>query len=149
MNEIREMSIDDLFAHARVLLKAHHEESAGNQDLMTLNLDENRYRNLELAGHIIVLGAWLNNHLIGYSVNLISTHLHSAELVVCVNDLLFIDKAYRKGRTGLNLIRATETASKSRGARMILWGAKPNTRLNKLLTALKCCELETIYCMRI
>lgn len=114
------------------LLAVHREELTTNKQLMVLKPDWERYRVLEESGALFTLIAKDGDELIGYSCNLISTNLHYADLVYVHNDLLFL-RADHRGTTGLRLIRETEDEARRRGARLIVWHAKPGTVLDKLL----------------
>ena len=74
----------------------------------------------------------------------ISQHLHYAGLRI-QNDILFVTKAARHGKVGLQLIRETERAAKENGAKLVTWHAKQGTALEALLPRLKYGVHEVIY----
>lgn len=135
VTEIRETTVDEILGGAD-LLAAHWDEIALNKQVMQLNPDAERYRALEAQGMLLILGAYIAGELVGYSVNFLMNHLHYADLRVCNNDLLFIAKEHRHGKLGVQLIKRTEEEAKARGARMVLWHAKPDTALNALMPRL-------------
>ena len=72
-------------------------------------------------------------------------HFHYADLRVTQNDVLFVKKEFRGGRLGLRLLKATEDHAKSEGCKLMLWHAKENTALDKLLPKLKYGVQEIMY----
>lgn len=119
-----------------VLLEAHYQELAKNKRLMVLNPDVERYKALEENNLLFTLLAYLDDEIVGYSVNFIMNNLHYRDLVYAQNDLLFLDAAHRQGGLGLRLIRETEKVAKEKGAQMIIWHAKEKTALELLMPRL-------------
>jgi predicted GNAT superfamily acetyltransferase len=139
MIEIRTSTFHEMLAYwdeLCALFQDHWDEVALNKQVMALKPDMPRYQAMNEQGALVVLGAWDDERLVGYSVNFVMQHLHYADLRICSNDLLFVSQAVRKGRVGLRLIRATEAAAKDAGARLMLWHGKPNTALVEIMPAL-------------
>lgn len=127
------------------LLEKHWKESARNKSLMKLAPDYALYDLLELSGTLVCLGAYVENLLVGYSVNLIKPHLHYSTLLCGYNDLLFVDDEYRSSPLGLKLIKETKKELRIRGAKLMLWHAKEDTALSSILPRLGCKVQEIIY----
>lgn len=142
---IIETTIVDKIEHVTGLLEEHWHESARNKHLMVLKPHLERYRSLENAGAVLGLVAYVDDQVVGYSVSLILPHLHYADLLCAHNDALFVAKEYRATPLGLKLIRETERAAKERGAHMIMWHAKEDTALSKILPRLGCRVQEINY----
>jgi predicted GNAT superfamily acetyltransferase len=142
---ITETTIADKIEHVPGLLEAHWHESARNKHLMVLKPDVPRYRALEAAGALLSLVAYVDETIVGYSVNIVSPHLHYADLLCAHNDVLFVAEEYRKSPLGLKLIRDTERACKARGVHLMLWHAKEDTTLANILPKLGCKVQEIIY----
>lgn len=136
MSDVRPIPFVDLLSHAQAMFAAHWEEIALNKSLMVLKPDLPRYHAMDAAGMLIVLGAFVGDALVGYSLSFIAQHLHYADLRYVQNDLLFVDAAHRNSRAGLQLIRATEDAAREAGAQMVIWHAKQGTTLDALLPRL-------------
>lgn len=136
MYEIREATASETLTQAERLFAEHWDEVALNKQVMVLKPDGDRYLAMEATGGLLILAAYHDGELVGYSVNFVMRHLHYADLCVASNDLLFVAKAHRKSRLGLQLIKATEQHAKDRGARLVLWHAKPNTALAELMPRL-------------
>lgn len=142
---IRPSCIAEIREVAAPLLREHWQEVAARKDLMVLDPDWDVYEDLEARGRLIQLVAWVGGNLVGYSVSFLMHHLHYRGLLLAQNDVLFITKEHRKGKLGLQLIRATEEAARDNGARMVLWHAKPGTALDALLPRIGYAVHETMY----
>lgn len=127
------------------LLEEHWDEVAKNKQLMILKLDIEKYKLFEELGILVALFAYAEDKIVGYSFNLIQPHLHYADLICAYNDLLFVSKAYRNSPLGIKLIKETEKIAKTKGARLMLWHAKENTTLAKILPRMGCNIQEIIY----
>ena len=91
------------------------------------------YDQMELGGNLISYGLFDDCLMVGYVIAFLLPHLHYGFLYV-QHDILFVKKEYRKGRAGLLLIKSVELESKERGAKHVLWFAKPGTNMESILT---------------
>ena len=128
--------VSEKWEEVESLLVQHWLELAKNKHLMQLSPDVERYKLMEASGNVIALFAYERDSLIGYSVSFIASHLHYSNLVYAQNDVLFVAREHRKGRTGLALIKETEDAAKRAGCQMIIWHAKQGTALDSLMPRL-------------
>jgi GNAT superfamily N-acetyltransferase len=145
MLEIREIDATHHIADAWSLLEDHRQELATNKGLMVLKPDMPVYIQLEDNNALLSLGAFIGDKIVGYSVNIVSRNLHYADVVMCQNDVLYLDPDYRTGANGLRLIRETERLAKERGCHMILWHAKNDTQFMALLSKLGYGVQDVIY----
>lgn len=127
------------------LLQLHWEEVAKNKHLMVLKPDYEKYKTLDKMGKLLGIFAYYDESIVGYSVNIIDTHLHYKELVVCNNDVLFLDQSFRDTPLGLRLKKKTEEEAKARGAHMITWHAKEGSSLDLILQRQKYSVQDIIY----
>lgn len=128
------------------LLEEHWNESAKNKQLMVLAPDYDKYLALEQHGALLTIIAYDEwDDIVGYSVNLIGSHLHYKELKVCTNDVLFLGKDYREGSLGLRLMAETERVAKERGYQIMLWHAKEDSALDKIMQRKKYQVQDVIY----
>ena len=127
------------------LFEEHREELTTNKELMVLKPDILKYQRLFNLGALHSLIALEGTEVVGYSINIMDNSLHYMDVKFFNNDVLFLTKAHRKGRTGIKLIKATEELAKEVGADMMLWHAKPDTNLDKLLTRWKYKTQDVIY----
>ena len=137
MIDIRTATVDEMLVEAYALFEEHWDEIALNKDVMVLKPYEEKYLAAEEQGTIFILAAWQDDVLVGYSVNFVTNHLHYADMKLCSNDLLFVKKEYRQGRTGMKIMKATEAKAKSLGCHLMLWHAKESTPLANILPRMK------------
>lgn len=115
------------------LLEDHWEESAKNKRLMVLKPNREAYQKLEDGGNLVSLFAFVDDVIVGYSVNIVVPHIHYVDLITAHNDVIFVSKEYRNSVLGLRLIKATEEECAKAGARLLLLHAKEDTPLSKIL----------------
>lgn len=135
MHEFKQLTVDQLTSDPAVveLFHAHWDEIALNKELMRLKPMLDKYYDIEANGMLLIIGAYADGELVGYSVNFLNQHLHYADLWVCMNDIVFISQDMRKTGIGIGLLKRTEELAKERGAQMMLWHVKQNTALSALL----------------
>ncbi len=135
MHEFKQLTVDQLTSDPAVveLFHAHWDEIALNKELMRLKPMLDKYYDIEANGMLLIIGAYADGELVGYSVNFLNQHLHYADLWVCMNDIVFISQDMRKSGIGIGLLKRTEELAKERGAQMMLWHVKQNTALSALL----------------
>jgi GNAT superfamily N-acetyltransferase len=133
MYEVRQSTVDEMLSCGQALFEQHWDEIARNKEVMVLKPDEEAYRAMEAAGALLTLAALKDGQIVGYSVNFVMRHPHYADLLVCNNDLLFIDQEHRQGGAGIRLMRRTEQEAQARGCRLVMWHAKENTPLADML----------------
>lgn len=114
------------------LISEHWLEVAKHKELMVLDPDWERYQRFTDEGSMFSLVLRKDGVLVGYSANLLGPHLHYKGLVVAINDVLYVSPDSR-GSTALRLMSETRLAAKAKGARAMIWHAKPNTSLSRLL----------------
>lgn len=127
------LTAKQFFDQAVELLIEHREELATDKALMVLKPDFETYYKLDDAGVLLVIGAYRDGKMIGYSVSLLARNMHYADLFQCQNDVLFLTKDERRGSAGLRLIRKTQELAALEGAQIMLWHAKPETNLDQLM----------------
>ena len=143
--EIRLCTYDEFVVIADPLFEEHYEEIARNKQIMKLKPNYKLYEALNSTGWFFIYVAMQGDVCIGYSMNIMMHHLHYADLRIAQNDILFVKKELRGGRLGLRLLKATEDYAKSEGCKLMLWHAKENTALAKLLPKLKYGVQEIMY----
>jgi GNAT superfamily N-acetyltransferase len=116
------------YASARddALIKMHYDEIALNKDEKPLNPDWARYEQMEAAGNLVCFTARDDGRMVGYSVFLLSWHLHYNTVRVAANDVLYLHPDYRKGMIGIRLIKYSEAELGKYGADWITFHVKFN-----------------------
>ena len=143
--EIRLCTYDEFKVLGDPLFEEHYKEIARNKQVMKLKPNWPSYHAVDKIGWLFIYLAMQNDVCIGYSMNIMMHHLHYADLKVCQNDVLFVKKEFRGGRLGLRLLKVTEDHARSEGCKLMLWHAKENTALAKLLPKLKYGVQEIMY----
>lgn len=124
----------DKFGLTSGIVFQHWEEIARNKHIMVLNPDIERYQAIEDAGALLALFAYDGDEIIGYSVTVVSAHLHYINLGMAQNDVLYLLPRYRGASgVGIRLIRETERVARTLGADLMVWHAKDKSSLADIL----------------
>jgi GNAT superfamily N-acetyltransferase len=118
----------DVVNEIQPLLARHYEEISTNRGFPLLP-DWDTYARLDAQGKlniVTVRDMARDRQLIGYSIFLVVMHLHYQSMKLAQSDIIFIDKPYRRGRTGLGLIDASEQALRALGVNKVCWHVKQN-----------------------
>ena len=129
----------------REMFKRHSEESSDRPDVIPLNINFNMYLKLEAANKIIALTARDDGKLVGYTLWILTRHLHYSTSLTATSSLVYVDPEYRKGLTGYKLIKWSIEKIKKRGVQRILIGVKPNKDFGKILERLGATYFEKTY----
>jgi GNAT superfamily N-acetyltransferase len=130
---------------ARPLLEKHWEEIALNKDTIKLNPDWDAYADLEDAGILKIFTARSDGNLIGYFVVFVRSHIHYKDNLFAYNDILYLDKDYRKGFTGAKLMKFAEKCLKEDGVSVLVVNTKRHKPFDVLLSWLGYKHIENIY----
>lgn len=130
---------------AQELLEAHWEEIALNKDKIKLNPDWDAYQDLEHNNKLKVFTARDGSTLVGYFVVIIGTNLHYKDHVFAVNDILYLAQGYRKGFTGIKLIKFAEKCLKADGVSVLNINTKIHKPFDQLMVYLGFKPIERVY----
>jgi len=130
---------------ARPLLEKHWEEIALNKDTIKLNPDWDAYADLEDAGILKIFTARSDGNLIGYFVVFVRSHIHYKDNLFAYNDILYLDRDYRKGFTGAKLMKFAEKCLKEDGVSVLVVNTKRHKPFDVLLSWLGYKHIENIY----
>ena len=138
--------VDTIRDHAADLLEAHWGEVAQYKHLMVLKPDWHRYYEAEEKGMLLAISVGVpGNPMVGYSVSFIGSHMHYRDLVVATNDVLFLHEGWRTSGVGPRLIVATEAEAAERGAKLMLWHAKPDTALDSIMPRMGYSVIDIVH----
>ena len=140
--DIRSISFLELWSNGHHLFEDHCQEL--EDDRVTFLPDRNRYLALDDLDMLIVLGAYVDEHMVGYSVSVIYRHGHFEE-ILATNDSLYVDPDYRRGSLGWKLILSTEKSAQECGVSRMLWTAKCNSNLDMLLQKRRP-QVSSVFC---
>ena len=144
MPEIRPISIADYLDTAAGLMQAHQSEIEAHLSEDGPHLLTDIFLVLDRNGCVVAFGAFDNDSLVGYSVLILTPHLHYGYLYAH-HDAVYLCPEYRRGRLGLDLIKAAEQEATRRGAVRIVWYAKPHSTFFSLLDRLGYEVEEIVY----
>ncbi len=144
-----ETTVSDKADALMPLLRMHRDELATHPALMAVEPNWNAYRALENTGALLALVAYAGDEIVGYSTAFFGPHLHCTGLRYAHSDALYVKPEHRRGGLGVALVRETERLARERGARMVMWHARPGTVLEKILPRLGYCAEEIAFCKEI
>ena len=130
---------------AQELLKDHWEEIALNKEKIALNPDWEAYEKLEDDGKLKVFTARDNNKLIGYFVVIVGVNPHYKDHLFAINDIIYLDKDYRKGFTGIKIIKFAEKCLKEDGVSVLSINTKVHKPFDRVMVYLGFRPIERIY----
>jgi len=115
--------------------KDHYEELSVTKDF-PLDPDWEAYIKLAKTGSLRVITCRKDGELIGYIYFLLHYNLHYRTMLVALEDLYYLKKEERKGRTGIKMFKFAEEYLKSAGVHRVILGTKvhqDNSRLFEYL----------------
>jgi hypothetical protein len=121
----------DVADEIKPLLEKHYREISASKQFPLLP-DWASYQRMDAQGKLNIVTArdyqetprGNGDALIGYSVFFVVKHIHYQSMRVAQADIIFIDKPYRRGSTGLKLIAASERALLEAGVNKVIWHIK-------------------------
>jgi hypothetical protein len=110
-------------------------------------LDPNweQYFNLEKSGSFKVITCRDEGTLVGYMFFIISPHLHVKSCMTAYEDIYFLRKDYRKGRTGIKMFQYAEQYLKSLNVNRILCSTKVHQDNSRLFEYLGYSFVEKLF----
>jgi GNAT superfamily N-acetyltransferase len=127
------------------LIRLHWEEIAVNKDKIKLNPDWDTYRTLENSDKLKIFTARVKEELVGYFVVITGSNLHYKDHVFAVNDILYLKKEYRKGRTGIKLIKFAEKYLRDDGVSVLNINTKVHKPFDVLMEHMGFGLVERVY----
>lgn len=127
------------------LLVRHWREVALNHADVPLDIDEQRYAELDEAGALHIVTARRNGLLIGYHVAIISPHLHYKSTLHGITDVYWLAPECRHGVTAMRLFQAVERELKAAGVRKVFTATKLHLDQGPLFERLGYRPVERLY----
>jgi len=127
------------------LIRLHWEEIAVNKDKIKLNPDWDAYHTLENSDKLRIFTARVKEELVGYFVVITGSNLHYKDHVFAVNDILYLKKEYRKGRTGIKLIKFAEEYLRDDGVSVLNINTKVHKPFDVLMKHMGFGLIERVY----
>ena len=143
--------LSDIREEVKTLLPVHWREVDVFHDDAPLDPDWDRYDEYEKLGLLYVVTARIQGALIGYLSVFCYPHMHHKTQKFAFVDVLWLHPAWRKGWTGIRLIRHFERGMRKVGAGLIWFAVKDHFKnrhgknVGDLLTFLRYEKVETVY----
>jgi len=136
---------DSVYEEMQELIVDHWEEIAVNKDKIKLNPDWEFYRKVADEGYLGVYTVRSDSKLVGYFIVVAIANPHYKDHIFATNDILFLRKEYRKGLTGVKLLKFAEQDLKTKGISVIVINTKVHIPFDKVLERLKYNLTERVY----
>ena len=123
--------IDEL----RLILPEHYDELCVTKDF-PLDPDYEAYGRLCVADMLKCITCRRDGELIGYAIFIVNPHLHYKSCRTAFEDIYFLKKEFRQGRTGIRLFQYAEDVLRDAGVHRIIMHTKlhlDNSRLFEYL----------------
>jgi GNAT superfamily N-acetyltransferase len=130
---------------AKPLLESHWQEIAVNKDKIKLNPDWDTYRSLEEQGKLKIFTAREDGSLVGYFVVVVTANIHYKDHLFASNDIIYLAPDYRKGFTGIRLIKFAEKCLKEDGVSVLTINTKVHKPFDSVLERLNFNLIERVY----
>jgi GNAT superfamily N-acetyltransferase len=127
------------------LIERHWEEIAINKDRIKLNPDWEVYEKLEELGVLTIFTARHFGKLVGYFVVIVQSNIHYKDHVFASNDIIYLHPDYRKGMTGVKLIKFAEKCLKKDGVSVMVMNTKVHSPFDIILERLGFTPIERLY----
>ena len=127
------------------LFYKHWDDVALNKDKIKLNPDWDFYDILNKAGYLLAYTVRVGAKLVGYLIVVTKKHPHYKDHTFAASDIVFIDKDYRKGLVGYNLIKFATADLKGKGVSVFLVGTKVHKPFDPILNRLGFNLIERIH----
>lgn len=117
------------------ILPEHYDELCVTKDF-PLMPDYEAYGRLCIAGMLKCITCRIDGALVGYAIFIVQPHLHYKSCKTAFEDIYFLKKEFRKGRTGIRLFKHAESILKRDGVARIIMHTKihmDNSRLFEYL----------------
>ena len=124
MIEVRECLLADHIDDIDALIAVNWEETGFDFPFM---LDKERYKQFEAAGFLLVVAAFNEEEVVGYSLASVLPHPYNPAIICGNSDAMFLHPNYRNSTAGARLMFETERLAKERGANRMLWHARGDT----------------------
>lgn len=103
------------------------------------------YRLLDERGHLIAVTARDDGNLVGYCSFILTPSFHYLGVVNAEIDCFFLQKKYRKGLSGIQLLKNGEKACKEKGATHIVQKCKVCQDLSPILERMGYQKIEYVF----
>jgi hypothetical protein len=128
----------------REVIPVHYDELCVTKDFPLLP-DYEAYGRLHMAGLLKCITARGKSGLIGYAIFIVQPHLHYMSCKTAFEDIYFLRKEHRLGRTGIRLFQFAEEALRADGVNRIIMHTKVHLDNSKLFEYLGYKHTDKLY----
>jgi L-amino acid N-acyltransferase YncA len=128
----------------KVLAPAHYEELCVTKDF-PMDPDLEAYGRMHMAGMLKCVTARDDEELVGYAIFIVQPHLHYRSCKTAFEDLYFLKKTHRLGRTGIRLFQFAEEALRAEGVHRIIFHTKVHLDNSRLFEYLGYKHTDKLY----
>jgi len=143
--EFQQEFLSQVEAECQELIKLHWEEIALNKAKIKLNPDWEAYYKAEESGNFSVFTARSEGKLIGYFAVFIGSNPHYKDHLFATNDVIYLHRDFRKGLTGVKLIRFAEKCLKEDGVSVLSINTKVHQPFDVIMKRLGFNLIERVY----
>ena len=144
MIKYTEEKFGEFLEEMKHILPDHYDELSVSKSF-PLSPDFSLYLKLQESGNLICITARDEDVLAGYIIFIVQPHLHYTTCLTAIDDVYFVKKEYRTGRTGLRLFQKAEEVLKQHNVQRILLSCKIHLDHSKLFEYLGYKHIEKVY----
>jgi len=126
------------------VIPLHYDELCVTKDF-PLMPDYEAYGRLYVAGFLWCVTARDESGLVGYAIFIVQPHLHYKSCKTAFEDIYFLRKEHRLGRTGIRLFQFAEEALRADGVHRIIMHTKIHMDNSKLFEYLGYKHTDKLY----
>jgi len=127
------------------LLQQDWDEIEHNKEMLPLDPNWGLYELLEEQGNFYVFTARDGGNLVGYFTVIVFPSMHSRNAMLAANDVIYLDKNYRRGSVGTRLFKFAEKCLKEDGHRVLYITTTEKHPIDPLLERLGYTKIETKF----
>ncbi len=143
--EFKQEFLSQVEEECQELIRLHWEEIALNKGKIKLNPDWESYYEAEKQNKFKVFTARSSGTLIGYFAVFIGSNPHYKDHLFAANDVIYLHKDFRKGMTGVKLIKFAEACLKQDGVSVLSINTKTHQPFDLILSRLGFNLIERVY----
>jgi len=135
MIEYKDDNYVDCLEEWKQIIDEHYEELSVTKKY-PLDPDFDAYKTLWDMGKLKFISCKDDNKLVGYIIFFVAPHIHYKTCLTAQEDIYYLKKQYRTGRTGIKLFQFAEKLLKEQGVNRIMYNTKvhqDNSRLFEYL----------------
>lgn len=147
--DYQEERLEDVREEIIPLLALHWEDVALNKEDIILDPNWPVYDFMDAHNALHITTARQQGVLVGYAVYLISSWLHYKDRLLADGDIFWLAPEYRKGMTGVRLLKTAEKYLVARGVEYIVNKVKLHKDVGRVFEHLGYMPIERVYAKRV